>query len=191
MKEYVLYLSISINFRNRQDYYVRCEDTGIDGESGILFLYVYSSYINVFIIQKCIEWHTSVFCTVLYVFFRLKTDGYKIEFSAKLCSFLEDLRKSALPTYLYCWQNSVSWGCGTTIPISLLSLKSRPSLATRVYHISWFVACLLHLSKSATAAQVSVIFRSQQPFLTPLPLSLISLCTSVFRAQVIILGSLR
>lgn len=52
-KEYVLYLSISINFRNRQDCYVRCEDTGITGESGVLFLYVYSSYVSVLITRKC------------------------------------------------------------------------------------------------------------------------------------------
>ena len=83
----MLYLSISINFRNRQDYYVRCEDTGIAGESGVLFLYVYSSYINVFIIQKCIEWHTSVFYTVLCVFFRLKTDGYKLSFLQNCAHF--------------------------------------------------------------------------------------------------------
>jgi len=99
MKEYVLYLSISINFRNRQDYYVRCEDTGIDGESGILFLYVYSSYINVFIIQKCIEWHTSVFCTVLCVFFSgriwiIDSAFYcymSVEFFLSLCVSLSNL----------------------------------------------------------------------------------------------------
>ena len=98
---------------------------------------------------------------------------------AKLCSFLGGFGRGSFSfVYLYCWQNSVSWGCQTMAPISLLVVRWRPSLAFETTHILWFVASFLHYWKPATATWVPFMLQISLPFFLSLHLSLIFFCLS-------------